>query len=257
MTRLFIHRTTVCLCLLGVATACSSQPDAAGSQAATTPASVARKSAPAANEYPVLTLTPWTEELPVDYPAVLQEDAKTGSMQAVYSVSKRAVRAVEWHWLDSAVLDLMWQMSNVQLVFADGTVYDQRGHVSKANEQAAANARSVAVQATFANPDGRLQSGEQVLVRLPLKLPQALLVPGEATYREQGRRRVYVVGPDNRVVSTEIEVLPLRTAPNLVVIKGLKAGDRIVAQNVRSLQDGKLIVPRLVAEPQAPTAAVR
>jgi membrane fusion protein (multidrug efflux system) len=72
-------------------------------------------------------------------------------------------------------------------------------------------------------------------------------VPQAATYEVQGKRRVYIVGPDNKVASTEIQVLPFAADSGYVVRQGLKAGDRIVTRGVASLQTGQLIVPRTQA----------
>ncbi|MBF9141941.1 efflux RND transporter periplasmic adaptor subunit [Hymenobacter properus] len=235
MIQVPFHPMVAGVFVFGIAAACSSTPDQKNAKAA----------ARTANEYAVLTLTPQTANLHVDYPASLQEQPGTGNMRAYFLVNEKAVQAFEWHWQDSTMLELLWQMSNVQLVLPNGTVYAQRGRVDRTKGQVDPATGSVAVKATFPNANGVLRTGGKGLVRLPLQIPKALLVPPSATYERQGKHLVYVVGADNKVRSTEVKVLPFATDSGYVVQQGLKAGDRVVFKGVRSLQEGQLIVPSL------------
>ena len=143
----------------------------------------------------------------------------------------------------------------VRLVLANGQLYSRPGRVAAASGLVNSSTGSVQVRADFPNPDGLLRSGATGRVRLPQTVPNALLVPEAATYELQGRRFVYVVGADNKVVNTAIEVLPLTDGLNYVVSRGLRAGDRVVTEGMSSLQDGQLIQPRPVAAAAAPTAS--
>lgn len=243
MVRIRFYPAVASLCVLSLASACHSNSDTAADKAITPAAEAA---APTAQVYPVLALAPQNTQLHVDYPAVLKADPRTGKAQAYFLVKEKAVLEYEWNRQDSTMQEVLWQMSNVQLVLPSGTVYDQRGRVDRTKEQAAP-AGSVALKVTFPNPLGELHTGAKGIVRLPLPMSNALLIPQSATYEVQGKRWVYVVGPSNKVVSTEIKVVPFAADSGYVVHQGLKAGDQVVTQGVESLQDGQLIVPRPLA----------
>lgn len=178
-----------------------------------------------------------------------------GNVRAYFSVNEKDALSFAQHRQDSSHQAQIRQFSNVQLVLADGTVYDQPGQVEAASGLIDTKTGSATARATFPNPRGVLRSGATGLVRLPQAVPDALLVPQAATYELQGKRLVYVVGPGNKVVNTEIQVLPLPDGLNYVVSQGLKAGDQIVTEGVSTLTDGQQIVPR--PAPAAPTARTR
>ena len=78
-----------------------------------------------------------------------------------------------------------------------------------------------------------------------------ILIPQAATVEVQDKKYVYVVGADNKVTSTMIEVAQLDNGTDYLVTAGLKAGDRIVVEGIASLQDGMQIKPITEAESAA------
>lgn len=78
-----------------------------------------------------------------------------------------------------------------------------------------------------------------------------ILIPQTATVEVQDKKYVYVVGADNKVASTMIEVAQLDNGADYLVTAGLKAGDRIVVEGIASLQDGMQIKPITEAESAA------
>ena len=78
-----------------------------------------------------------------------------------------------------------------------------------------------------------------------------ILIPQNATQEIQNKKFVYVVGSDNKVINTMIEVSPLDDGKNYIVTDGLKPGDRVVVEGVRLLQNGQEIKPITQAEQQA------
>jgi membrane fusion protein (multidrug efflux system) len=84
------------------------------------------------------------------------------------------------------------------------------------------------------------------MVRIPQTIDSALLVPQSATYQIQGKLYVYVVGADNTVHSTPLQVNANTSGHTYVVEKGLKPGDKIVVEGMGNLREGLAIKPRLV-----------
>ena len=106
---------------------------------------------------------------------------------------------------------------------------------------------AVNIRATFPNTEGLLRNGGSGMVRIPQFIESAILIPQKTTYELQGKYFVYLVGADNKVHNTEIEVLVGNLKDAYVVTKGLKVGDQIVLQGIASLRNDALIKPKLVA----------
>ena len=131
----------------------------------------------------------------------------------------------------------------VQLELADGSIYTQVGHVSTVSGVIDQNTGSVSVRADFANPDHLLKSGGQGNIIITRKTEGVIIIPQAATAEVQDKVFVYVVGKDNKVSYTAIEVDPQNDGQNYIVTKGLKDGDRIVTKGITKLTDGAEIKP--------------
>lgn len=131
----------------------------------------------------------------------------------------------------------------VQLELADGSIYTQMGHVSTVSGVIDQNTGSVSVRADFANPDHLLKSGGQGNIVITRKTEGVIIIPQAATAEVQDKIFVYVLGKDNKVAYTAIEVDPQNDGQNYVVTKGLKDGDRIVTKGITKLTDGAEIKP--------------
>lgn len=137
----------------------------------------------------------------------------------------------------------MQEMPAVDLLLADGSTYDQKGRVNSVSGVINTSTGSVQMRATFDNPQRILRSGATGVVRFPVVRKGAIIIPQKATYEIQDKKFVYVVDKDNKVHSTEIEVLSQNDATRYVVTKGLKVGDRIVTEGVNKLKNDMEIKP--------------
>ena len=131
----------------------------------------------------------------------------------------------------------------VQLELADGSIYTQVGHVSTVSGVIDQNTGSVSVRADFANPDHLLKSGGQGNIIITRKTEGVIIIPQAATAEVQDKVFVYVLGKDNKVSYTAIEVDLQNDGQNYIVTKGLKDGDRIVTKGITKLTDGAEIKP--------------
>ena len=59
----------------------------------------------------------------------------------------------------------------------------------------------------------------------------------------QNKKFVYLLGKDNKVKFTEIQVNPQNDGVNYIVTGGLKPGDKFVSKGISSLSDGMEIKP--------------
>lgn len=134
-------------------------------------------------------------------------------------------------------------MPAVQLQLADGTLYNHQGKVVKMSGVIDATTGSVQLIAHFSNPERLLKSGGSGSIILPKEGGNSIVIPQSATTEVQNKVFVYVVGKDNKVKYTEIQIDPQNDGINYVVTGGLKAGDRLVVNGLSSLSDGMEIKP--------------
>ena len=138
---------------------------------------------------------------------------------------------------------ILASMPSVQLQLVDGSIYERPGKVSTISGVIDQQTGSVSVRADFPNPKHLLKSGGSGNIMVPYVAKDALIIPQSATVEVQDQKFVYVVGKDNKVKYTVVQVANVNDGTNYLVTAGLKAGDRIVVEGVTKLQDGMEITP--------------
>jgi len=137
-------------------------------------------------------------------------------------------------------------LPDVSLILADNSVYNQAGRIETASGLIDQQTGAVNIRAGFPNPEGLLRSGGSGLVRIPQHIDSAIIIPQKTAWELQGKHFVYVVGGDNKVHNTEIEVLVGNLKDSYVVTSGLKAGDQVVLEGIAALRNDTEIKPKLV-----------
>ena len=138
----------------------------------------------------------------------------------------------------------------VKLQLADGTIYGHDGKVAAVSGVIDQATGSVSMRADFPNPDHLLKSGGSGSIVVPHVSSAAIVVPQEAVVQVQDRYFVYIVGKDNKVKYTNVNVNPQNDGKSYIIESGLKAGDRIVIKGVTTLKDGMQITPITEAQYQ-------
>lgn len=136
-------------------------------------------------------------------------------------------------------------MPNVLLRLANGSIYGFPGEVATVSGVINSSTGSASVRALFDNPSGMLRSGSTGKVVIPVESENVIVIPQKATYEIQGKRFVYTVDKDNKLVSKPIEVLPQSDGQNFVVVSGLEPGEMIVVEGVGTMnvREGATITP--------------
>ena len=130
----------------------------------------------------------------------------------------------------------------VTLILANGSIYDQEGTIETINSQVNANTGSISFRAVFNNDARILTNGNSGKIRVPKTYTDAVIVPKQSTYEQQGSYYVYKLGADNMAVSTRITILD--DVDNVYVVsEGLQKGDKIVARGVAKLRGDSQIKP--------------
>jgi membrane fusion protein, multidrug efflux system len=121
-----------------------------------------------------------------------------------------------------------------------------RGEVTFVNNTVDTTTGTIQLKATFANGDNVLWPGQYADVVLTLTTePNVVVVPSQAVQNGQNGTYVFVVKPDLTVESRPVAVAR-RLATEMVIGKGLRAGERVVT-------DGQLrLVPGAKVEVKKP-----
>ena len=122
----------------------------------------------------------------------------------------------------------------------DGRIEGEVRVIEGAVDQAT---RTVALEAAFANPEGRLRPGTFVQVELVLeRRDNALIVPEEALLLRGSKAYVYVVGEDAVVQRREVQVGERRRG-EAEIVEGLSGEETIVVAGLQNVSDGQKVRP--------------
>jgi membrane fusion protein (multidrug efflux system) len=132
----------------------------------------------------------------------------------------------------------------LDLVLADGTTYDQKGSIDFADRAVNQNTGSILIAGLFPNPGNILRPGGYGKVRASSRTEKgALLIPQRAVTDLQGSYQVAVVGGDNKVTIQPV-VVGDRVGSQWIIQKGLKPGDRVVAEGTQKVRSGMQVNPK-------------
>jgi membrane fusion protein, multidrug efflux system len=153
----------------------------------------------------------------------------------------------------------------VWLGLANEDGHPHRGTINFIDNQVNPKTGTLRVRGVFPNKDEALSPGYFARVRVPISaLHQVLLLSERALDTDQGRKVVYVVDKDNRVVTRPVRLGAMHDGLREVT-GGLKAGERVVVNGLQQVRPGVTVEPRLVDMPAskagkanatAPTAKV-
>ncbi|WP_075348679.1 efflux RND transporter periplasmic adaptor subunit [Algoriphagus marinus] len=136
--------------------------------------------------------------------------------------------------------------SNVKLILADGSLFDQTGKVDFINRQIDASSGTILIQSTFPNPDRLIRPGQFARVRVPIQnVENGVLVPQRAVSEFQGKFFVFKVGEENKIVQQGIEVAG-NYRDYFLVKSGLEANDLVVWEAIQKVAVGQEILPKEV-----------
>lgn len=143
----------------------------------------------------------------------------------------------------------------MELIFADGSVYPKRGRPVALDRQVDITTGTVLARSVFPNPGNVLRPGQYAKVRAVVEVKKnALLIPQRAVQDVQGVHQVAVIKPDEtvevRTVKTDVTVGSL-----YVVTEGLKPGDRVIVEGGDRVRPGQKV--RLASTAPADAAGRR
>lgn len=128
--------------------------------------------------------------------------------------------------------------ARLELVLADGSTYDHKGHVVTVDRNVDPSTGTLGIEALFPNPTGFLRPGQFGRVRAPVTTrSNAILVPQRAVREMQGTFSVGVLQPDSTVAVHPVKA-GARVGNEWVVDSGLVAGAVIVVEGMQKVRPG-------------------
>lgn len=140
----------------------------------------------------------------------------------------------------------------VELEMTDGSIYPHTGKINFADPSFSSDTGSFLVRAVLPNPNRELRPGMFVTARVKGAVrPNAIVVPQLAVQRGSKGHLVYVVKEDGTAEVRPVVVGDYYGIKDIVIMTGLGAGDRVIAEGVLKVVPGR---PVKIVEPGAPSA---
>jgi membrane fusion protein (multidrug efflux system) len=146
-------------------------------------------------------------------------------------------------------------VKDVELILPDGSAYTQKGKLNFAASQIDPALGTQQLRATFENSDKRLLPGQFVRARITTGTRDGIFkVPQAAVSSAAQGKFVYVVNEKNE--ATVRTVVPGDwVGTDWIILDGLKAGDKVIVDNIIKLRPGAPVAPHPFGEAPAAQAA--
>ncbi len=142
--------------------------------------------------------------------------------------------------------------TELKLVLPDGKPYEGRGRLNFTSTQIDTRLATQQLRAEFDNPRRQLLPGQFVRVQLTAgERDNVFLVPQPAVMQTEKGALVFVIDPEGKAALRPVQLGPW-VGIDWMILSGLKAGDRIVADNLLKIRPGTAVS---AAAPPAPPAA--
>lgn len=147
------------------------------------------------------------------------------------------------------------QATQVEVFLPDGKLYPRPGKLNFLSSFIDQKLGTQQFRAEFPNPDSQILPGQFLKVRITTgKQENVFLVPQAAVIQTERGFMVWKLDDENKVVPTPLK-MGNWLGKNWVVLSGLKAGDRIVVDNIIKIRPGAQVSPTVVPlDPVSPEA---
>jgi membrane fusion protein (multidrug efflux system) len=189
---------------------------------------------------------------------LLAEVNQLTPINAVFTQSNTALLDVEQQIQSGTRAPVDMKHVKVQLVLANGQVYDEFGYLDFADLIVDPSTGTQTVRARFANPSRTLLPGQFVRGRIiTTGSRQAIRIPERAVQLDGDVASVSLVAEDGTVVHRNID-LGEHGEGQWAVRDGLKPGERVIVDGWQKVQPGQHVEARTAPTPApAPASAAR
>jgi RND family efflux transporter MFP subunit len=129
------------------------------------------------------------------------------------------------------------------LLLTDGSVHPAKGKFVFIDRAVDVKTGTLRVRAEFPNPTKVLRPGMFARIRVDAGMrPDSILVPERAITELQGKNFVWVVSADSKASQRAVKAGdPI--GENVLVLEGLKSGERIVVEGLQKVREGAPVQP--------------
>lgn len=127
----------------------------------------------------------------------------------------------------------------VTLLLSDNSTHADKGKFVFLDRAVDVKTGTLRARVQFPNPQKVLRPGMFARIRVDAGVrPESLLVPERAVVELQGKNFVWVVGSDNKVSQRAVRV-GQQFDDKLLILEGLKQGERIVVEGLQKVHEGE------------------
>lgn len=134
---------------------------------------------------------------------------------------------------------------NIQLILADGSVYNQKGRVEAGSGNIDKATGSITMKAIFPNPDKLLRSGGAGKIVIGRTVDNIVQLPITSVKDIQDKFFVFKLADSSKVAMVPIQI-DGKTKDTYYVKSSVKAGDKIAVNRIDMLQDGMKVQQKKV-----------
>jgi membrane fusion protein (multidrug efflux system) len=141
------------------------------------------------------------------------------------------------------------------LILANGSAHADKGKFVFIDRAVDTKTGTLRVRAEFPNAAKVLRPGMFARIKVDAGVrPDSILVPERAVTELQGKNFVWVIGSDNKAAQRSVKVGD-QVGEGLLILEGLKAGERIVVEGLQKVREGAPVQPKTAAQMAEAAAA--
>jgi len=194
-------------------------------------------------------------------PTLLTVVSQVDSLKVKFRISEQEYLQLRRALGDSTPTAAPRHVDRLELVLADGSVYNHKGHVVTVDRNVDPTTGTLGIEALFPNPTELLRPGQFGRVRAPVTTRvNATIVPQRAVRELQGMFSVGVLKPDSTVEIRTVKA-GARVGSEWVVDSGITPQDIIVVDGMQKVRPGAKVratrapVDTAAAAPAPPPAS--
>ncbi len=169
--------------------------------------------------------------------------SQVDEVYAYFSVSEKEVLRINETKTGATLLKKLKNFKNVALILADGKTYSHHGKVDMMDGQFDRSTGSVTLRASFPNPQYLLRSGNTGRIVLKTEETNVFKIPVLATHEMQDKLFVGMLNKASEMNRVELKDF-LKSGDYYILKSGFKSGDKIVANELGSIPEKSVIVPK-------------
>ncbi|KGE15917.1 efflux RND transporter periplasmic adaptor subunit [Sphingobacterium deserti] len=142
--------------------------------------------------------------------------------------------------------------TEISAVLPDGTTYTNFGRVSIIDRAVDPRTGTIAVRATFSNPQNVLRAGMNLTVNVKsTSSSEQAIIPFKGVQDQLGVYNVFVVNDSSQAEIRPVK-LGLKVGENVVVESGVEAGEKIIVDGLMNVRNGAKVVENQPSADNAP-----